>query len=144
MERGRVIRQVHSLVLALALVVAPCAIVGVGSFQALASTSSKAVLSDDGKGPHSAHGDCHEPLQPDQSGCATDCHSWNLAPAVIALQAPDHGSDASLTTDQFQIQDLPGDGLLRARDRGTVRLRLAPLLHAGSVPVYALTQRYRI
>lgn len=144
MERRHVIRQLLSLALALALVLAPCAIIGVASFQALASTSAHAALSDRANGPDSAHGDCHDPLQPGQDGCATDCHSWNLAPTTIKLQATDRGSDASPATDQSRSQASAGDGLRQERGRGIVRLSFRPQLQASRAPVYALTERYRI
>ena len=140
----RTLRQAVSLVLALALLLAPCAMLSATSSQALASEMSQAMHAGHGHGSHSAHGECHDPLEPDQGGCATDCHNWRVALPSFELQAPDREGEAFPPIAAF-LALLPIDDFDRHADRrATVPPDAALQRHASGAPVFALTERYRL
>ena len=144
MGRKRFIRQAVSLVLALALLLAPCAILSVASSQALASETSHAMHAGHADGSHSAHGDCHDPLSPDQGGCATDCHSWITAPPFVELQAPDRDDKATPSFAPLFAAGPTIDLALDAAHRATVPPNFTLQSHGRGAPVFALTERYRL
>lgn len=130
-----------SMLLALAITIAPCTFLGAvgagaGSHGDLHATLVDHTHKTPVKGSH-----C--PRMPSESdhACATDCHSWNTSSIAVAQTAPMH--QAWIGSNVFDVK-ITASHSEQIGGHGPPQTHVALRSLAFDKPVYVRTARYRI
>lgn len=130
-----VLRRVLSGIVALAMLSAPCAMVGAQAAMTSESGAHAAPAEPAGAPHHHCPGDSsNSSIDRD---CATNCHGWDIARPAPEPQ-PDLGGDLGPA---WQMTETAGVGFAGIATPPAARHLRPP---RSAQPVYALTARYRI